>query len=47
MFNNNCVRADGDCELCDAWNEELQVCTQDEDPGGTGHSDESLSDAGL
>jgi hypothetical protein len=45
MNNINCVRADGDCELCDAWNEELEVCMQDEDLGGTGHGDISYSDA--
>ena len=45
MCNINCVRADGDCEQCDAWNEELEVCMQDEDLGGTGHGDISYSDA--
>jgi hypothetical protein len=33
------------CESCDAWNEDLQACMQDENLGGTGHGDESLSDA--
>ena len=47
MFNNNCVRADGDCEQCDAWNEELEICMQDEDLGGTGHGDKSLSEADI
>jgi len=28
-------------------NEELEICMLDEDLGGTGHHDESLSDAGL
>jgi hypothetical protein len=45
MFNNNCVRADGDCSACDAWDNDLETCTQDEDLGGTGHGDDSLSDA--
>ena len=35
MNNSNRVRADGNCELCDVWNEELAVCMQDEDLGGT------------
>jgi len=42
---NNCARSDGNCELCDAWDEDLQVCMQDDDLGGTGHGDESFSDA--
>ena len=45
IFNDNCVRAEGNCELCDAWDAELMVCIQDEDLGGTGYGDESLSDA--
>jgi len=45
MFNNNCVRSDGNCELCGAWDEELEVSTQDENLGGTGHGDISYSDA--
>jgi hypothetical protein len=45
MVNSNCVRPDGQCELCDSWDENAQVCLQDEDFGGTGHGDESLSDA--
>jgi len=45
MNNNNCVRADGDCEQCDAWDEELEVCKQNEDVGGTRHGYISNSDA--
>jgi hypothetical protein len=47
LYNNNSVRADGDCELCYAWNEELEVCTQDEDLCGTGHGDESVSETDI
>jgi len=43
--NSNCVRPDGQCELFDSWDENAQVYLQDEDFGGTGHGDESLSDA--
>jgi hypothetical protein len=30
MFNNNCVRGDVLCKLCDVLNEELQVYLQDD-----------------
>jgi len=40
-----CIRQDGDCSLCDSFIEELEICNQDEDFGGTGHGDESYSDA--
>jgi len=45
MVNSNCVRPDGQCDLCDSWDEDAKVCLQDEDFGGTGHGDESLTDA--
>jgi hypothetical protein len=45
MFNNNCARGDGNCDLCEMWNEEEEICMQDEDLGGTGHGDISYSDA--
>jgi len=45
MGTINCVRPDGDCSLCSAYNEFIEECNQDEDFGGTGHGDDSLSDA--
>lgn len=45
MNSTNCVRPDGDCEKCSAYNEFLNECYQDEDLGGTGHGDDSYSDA--
>ena len=41
----NCARADGDCSLCKMWDEENDVCLQDDDEGGIGHGEESYSDA--
>ena len=38
MFNNNCARGDGNCDLCEMWDEAAEVCMQDEDLGGTGKS---------
>ena len=40
-----CIRQDGDCSVCDSYIEHLEICNQDEDMGGTGHGDESYSDA--
>jgi hypothetical protein len=45
MYSTNCVRPDGDCSLCSSYNEFIDDCNQDEDLGGTGHGDESYSDA--
>ena len=45
MSSINCVRPDGDCSLCSAFNEFTDECNQDEDFGGTGHGDDSYSDA--
>lgn len=41
--NAPCVRTDGDCLDCDMWNGEN--CCQDNDFGGTGHGELSMSDA--
>jgi len=40
-----CIRQDGDCSVCDSYIEHLEICGQDEDLGGTGHGDDSFSDA--
>ena len=40
-----CIRPDGDCSMCDSYIERFDVCGQDEYFGGTGHGDESYSDA--
>jgi len=45
MFSNYCVRGDGDCSLCEMYNEDTGDCYQDEDLGCTGHGDISWSDA--
>ena len=45
MSTTNCVRPDGDCSLCSAFNELLEDCNQDDDLGFTGHGDDSYSDA--
>lgn len=42
-----CIRPDGDCSVCDSHDNFFDVCTQDPDLGGTGHGDESYSDADL
>ncbi len=39
------MRLDGQCMLCPAYDEEEDECLQDLDLGGTGHGDDSLSDA--
>lgn len=41
----NCARGDGDCTICDMYVEQQDVCLQDPDFGGTGHGDDSYSDA--
>ena len=45
MNPNNCVRPDGDCSKCTAYNKFIDDCNQEDDLGGTGHGDESYSDA--
>jgi hypothetical protein len=45
MSSRNCIRTDGNCSACSAYDEESDECYQDEDLGGTGHGDESYSDA--
>ncbi len=40
-----CIRQDGDCANCSAWNVFANECNQDDDLGCTGHGDESYSDA--
>jgi hypothetical protein len=45
MNTRNCARADGDCWSCCMFDEEEQECNQDDDFGGTGHGDDSFSDA--
>lgn len=40
-----CIRNDYDCSKCSSYDESTEACYQDEDRGGTGHGDESLSDA--
>ena len=45
MNSNNCVRPDGDCSQCSSFNDFIDDCNQDDDRGGTGHGDESYSDA--
>lgn len=45
MKSGNCIRPDGDCSSCSAFNEFIGDCNQDEYLGGTGHGDESMSDA--
>ena len=45
MSTINCVRPDGDCSKCSAFNGILEECNQDDDLGGTGHGDDSYSDA--
>jgi hypothetical protein len=42
---NNCIRNDDNCEKCTSWDDDLEICMQDDDLGGTGHGDESFSDA--
>jgi len=42
-----CIRNDGDCTKCSSWNENVEECNQDEDRGGTGHGDDSYSDADM
>jgi hypothetical protein len=45
MSTINCVRPDGDCSKCSAFNEFIGECNQDDDLGCTGHGDDSYSDA--
>jgi hypothetical protein len=45
MNIQNCCSIDGECSLCDMYNEQENQCYQDEDLGCTGHGDESFSDA--
>jgi hypothetical protein len=45
MNSRNCIRQDGNCSVCSAYDEDIEDCNQDEDFGGTGHGDESYSDA--
>ena len=40
---NNCIRPDGQCDGCPAFFE--GECTQDDNAGGTGHGDISMTDA--
>ena len=40
-----CARADGDCSKCEMWDEKENICYQDDDSGGTGHGEDSFSDA--
>jgi len=45
IYLTNCIRPDGNCSVCSAYDEDSDDCNQDEDLGGTGHGDESHSDA--
>ena len=47
MRTINCIRPDGDCSKCSAFNEFIEGCNQDDDLGGTGHGDDSYSDADM
>lgn len=41
----NCCRPDGDCFSCSSYDEDENICLQDDDLGCTGHGDDSYSDA--
>ena len=45
MNTYKCVRPDGNCSACSTYDGDFEDCNQDEDYGGTGHGDESYSDA--
>jgi hypothetical protein len=45
MNTTNCIFMISDCFECEMYDPETDECFQDEDQGGTGHGDESYSDA--
>lgn len=45
MLSRNCVRPDSDYSVCSSYNENIDDYNQDDNLGGTGHGDDSYSDA--